>query len=85
MRRPITVLLYCLVTLIGHSAGATNYHVYKKFEAAPRSAPTAHRSENRSARGGPLHLFHSSAGKIEQGTAQSTQRKKNKIRQDNHF
>ena len=83
MRRPITVLLCCLATLIGHGAAATNYHVYKKFEAAPRSASTVHRSENRLARGGPLHLFHSSAGNQE--TAQSTQRKKNKIRHDNHF
>jgi hypothetical protein len=111
MRRPLAALLSCLVILIGQSAEATNYHVYKKFEAlcqfdklkccshdmlvspldlayadagggqsfdeaAPRSAQPTHQSDNRLARGGPLHLYRSSAGKIDRETAQPAQRQK---------
>jgi hypothetical protein len=44
-------------------------------EAAPRSAQTA-QSKNKLARGGPLHLYRSSAAKIEHEAAQPAQRKK---------
>jgi hypothetical protein len=43
-------------------------------EAAPRSPQTV-QSKNKLARGGPLHLYRSSAGKIE--ATQPAQRKKN--------
>jgi hypothetical protein len=114
MKRPIAALLSCLVTPIGQSAGATNYHVYRKSEAlcqfdplkrhspytlvapfdlayadaggdhsideaAPRSAQTAYRSEKRLARGGPLHLYHSSAGETEHETAHPAARGKKKF------
>jgi hypothetical protein len=109
MRRSIIALLSFLVTLIGQSAGATNYDVFNKFEAvcrfntferchgytlpspdvahalervghstydaAPRSGQTA-RSKNKLARGGPLHLYRSSAGKLEHERTQPAQRKK---------
>jgi hypothetical protein len=44
--------------------------------AAPRPATTASQSKSRLARGGPLHLYRSSEGKIEQKAAQPAQRKK---------
>ena len=108
MRRPITALLSSLAILISQSAGATNYHVYNKFEAlcqfntlecrnhhmlvssdlayadadgdqstdgaAPPYAQTA-QNKNKLARGGPLHLYRSSAGKIEHEATQPAQRK----------
>ena len=88
MRRPIAALLCYLVSLVGQSAGATKlvppFHLayagaggdQSIDEGAPRSAQTAHRSENRLARGGPLHLYRSSAGKNKDETAQPAQRKK---------
>jgi hypothetical protein len=45
-------------------------------EAAPRSPQTV-QSKNKLARGGPLHLYRSSAGKIEHEATQPAQRKKN--------
>jgi hypothetical protein len=44
--------------------------------AAPRPVRTASQSKNKLARGGPLHLFRSSEGKIEHKAAQPAQRKK---------
>jgi hypothetical protein len=72
MRGQIAVCSF-LVALIGQSVEATNYDVCNSAcadaggnqsidEAAPRSA---HQSENRLARGGPLHLFRSSAGAVQ--------------------
>jgi hypothetical protein len=48
-------------------------------EHAPRSAQTAYRSEKRLARGGPLHLYHSSAGETEHETAHPAARGKKKF------
>jgi hypothetical protein len=43
--------------------------------AAPRPVQTASQSKSRLARGGPLHLYRSSAGKIEHKTAQPQRNK----------
>jgi hypothetical protein len=45
-------------------------------EVAPRSAHAAHQSKHKLARGGPLHVYRSSADKIEHPAAQPAQRKK---------
>jgi hypothetical protein len=45
-------------------------------EVAPRRDQIAHQSKWKLARGGPLHVYHSSAGKVEHEAAQPAQRKK---------